>query len=469
MNSTWWRSPATRSGLLVGATLVLAVGGQFAMPAQPKPAATVVVPISSLALACPALPAGTPGLAVTMKAGLLGEATGSTLDVQSMPTQHAAVPSASVVTLAVRRPGAALVQAQGAAAPLLVADASILGTTATTRGYATYGCAAPSASQWLAGGATVVGRTSVLDIANIDATAAVVDVDVWSEAGKSAARSLQGLEIPPRSVRAIDLSLIDPGRASYVVHVLAASGQVTSAIVDRGQQALASLGIDVVEPAARPLASGLVGVVPGGSTDATLSLLSPGVPTAVQVSLVTSDGTYPLAGAENLTLEADRVLRIPIPNDALTGDVAVLVQADTPVMAGVGEILDLKGGGDLASEPFMAPIYRNASITVDAGVSRATLLLYSDTAIDATVIDAVGGSRSQRTVHVRAGIVTRVRVVDGHGRTHLLSVLPAADGIVSGSVLLEAASVGMDATSVAPLTSVRGYVAVPPVAADVSR
>lgn len=469
MNSTWWRNPAARSGLLVGATLVVAVGGQLAMPAQPQPATTVLVPISSLALACPALPAGTPGLSVTMRAGLLGEASGATLDVQSIPTQHANVPSASVVSLPVRRAGAALVQGEGAAAPLLVADASILGTTSTTRGYAAYGCAAPSASQWLVGGATVVGRSSVLDIANIDATAATVDVDVWSEAGKSVARSLQGLEIPAHSVRAVDLALVDPGRSSYVVHVSAASGQVTSVIVDRGQQALASLGIDVVEPVAQPLASGLVGIVPGGSTGTVLSLLSPDAPTAVQVSLVTSDGTYPLAGAENLTLEADRVLRVPIPNDALTGDVAVLVQADTPVMAGVAEGLDLKGGSDLASQGFMAPIYRNASITVDAGVSRATLLLYSDTAIDATVIDAVGSSRTTRTVHVRAGIVTRYRVVNGYGHTHLVSVLPAADGMVSGSVLLEAASVGMDATSVAPLTSVRGYVAVPPVAPDLSR
>ena len=117
----------------------------------------------------------------------------------------------------------------------------------------------------------------------------------------------------------------------------------------------------------------------------------------------------------------------------------------------------------------MAPIYRNASFTVDAGVSRATLLLHSDIAVDATVIDAVGARRTTTTVHVRPGVVTRLRVVNGRGRTHLISVLPGTDGVVRGSVLFEAASAGMDATSVAPLLGVRGYVAVPPVAPDVSR
>ncbi len=469
MRTNWWRNPALRSGLLVGGTLLVAVVGQVAMPPAPRPAPTVVVPISSLALACPALPAGAAGLAVSVRAGLLGNGSGATADVQSSAPQHAAVPPNGVVTLPVRRPGAALVAAQGQAAPQLVADASLIGTTATTAGYAEYACQAPSASQWLVGGSSVVGRTSVLNIANIDDTPATVDVDVWSEQGKSAARSLQGIAIPPRSVKAIALALVDPGRAVYAVHVMAASGQVTSAIVDRGQHALASLGIDVIEPFAQPLASGLVGIVPGGSRGATLALLSPGVPTAVHVSLVTSDGTYPLAGAENLTLDADRVLRVPIPDAAVTGDVAVLVQADTPVIAGVAESLALRGGSDIASEPFMAPIYRNASFTVDAGVSRATLLLHSDIAVDATVIDAVGARRTTTTVHVRPGVVTRLRVVNGRGRTHLISVLPGTDGVVRGSVLFEAASAGMDATSVAPLLGVRGYVAVPPVAPDVSR
>lgn len=467
--SNWWRSILTRSVVLIGVTLVAAVGGQVAMPRAPKPATTVVVPISSLALSCPALPADTVGLDATVKAALLDGNGSATLDVQSRKPQHATVKPNAVASIAVARTAPAEAAASGPAASQLVADASIVGTSSSSKGYAAYTCQPPSASQWLVGGASVAGRTSVLFIANVDDTDATVDVEVWSENGKSTARSLQGIDIRPRSVKQLPLSLVDPGRKGFVVHVLATSGQVTSEIVDQGQKALASLGVDAVSPVAQPLASSDVGVLPEGMTGATLALLSPDLPTAVRVSLVTSDGTYPLAGAENLALDADKVTLVSIPDAALVGDAAVQVQADEPVIAGVQGFMSVKGGSDLASAVMMAPIYRLASTTVDSGVTRAYALLFSD--LDTTVVvqDIVGAKRTSTSVHVKSGVITRVPVVAAAGTVHLLSVEPAVDGTVSGSVLLQRPASGSTGTSIVPLTSVRGYVAVPPISPDTTR
>jgi len=362
-----------------------------------------------------------------------------------------------------------LYSAQGASASALVADVSIAGTTRATRGYATYACQPPSSSHWLVGGSSESGRSAVLTVANVEDTPATVDIEVWTEGGKSGARSLTGIEIAARSRRQISLALVDPGRPMYAVHVIATSGQVSAAIFDRGQKALASLGADVVSATGSPLASAIVGVLPDGSSDAVLGLLAPGNATAARVSLITSDGTYELAGAENLTLDADKLTLVPIPDDALVGDVAVLVQADTPVIAGVTGFISLRGGPDLASASMLPPIYRAASLTVDASVSMATALLYSDVDSLVTLVVRTGKDVTRKAVTVKAGEVQRVKLLGGSGKRHLVSVEPSVDGMVRGAVLLQRASVGMVATSVEPLASVKGFVAVPPVAPAVTR
>ena len=467
--TTWWRRPLDRSVFMIGGTVALAGVGQWLMPAALPVPTTVVVPITSLALVCPVLPGDTPGFSIAAKGVVLDGKKSASLDLQATRSVHATVKGSDVRTLFVKHSSAALFSASGSAASQLVADASIAGISTSTRGYASYACQPPSASQWLVGGSSEAGRIAVLTVANAESTPATVDIELWTEDGKSAARSLSGIEIPARSREQLSLALVDPGRSMYAVHVIATAGQVTSAIFDRGQEVLSSLGVDVVTSVARPLASTVVGVIPDGSTEATLGLLSPGTATAVHVSLITGDGTYPLAGAEHLTLDADKLTLVKIPDDALVGDVAVLVQADSPVLSGVTERVTIRGGYDLASAAMLAPIFRIASLTVDSAVSAATALLYSD--IDCTVTIKVreGAKTVSKLALVTAGQVQRIKLVGGSGAMHVVSIEPSVDGVVRGSVLLQRGSMGTVASSVEPLTSLRGYVAVPPVAPAVTR
>ena len=466
----WWRKPADRSLLMLGATLLAASLGQFLMPVPPAVPTTVVVPISSLALSCAGLPADTPGLSVAIKGAFLSGVNKAQIEVQSPKPKRYTLKETGVRTIFVTRSSSALFSADGAAASRLVADSSIAGTLSGTRGYATYACQPPSSSQWLVGGSSSAGRTSVLHIANVDDTPATVDLEVWTDAGKSGARSLSGIEIPARSAKQLLLSLIEPGHGMYAIHVRATSGQVSSVIIDRGQQALASLGIDAIPPVNGPLASQFVGVIPDGATHAVLGLLSPGVATAARVSLITSDGTYALAGAEDVSLDPDKLWTIDIPDAALTGDTVVLVQADSAVIAGASVQLSIRGGADLASAGIMAPIYRVASAALDSQVSQAVAMLFSSTSTDVTItVRGDKGDPTRTTVTLKPNAVTRVKLVGSSGSAHLVSIEPAVDGQVMGSLLLQRASVGMVASTVEPLNSVRGYVAVPPVLPDVSR
>lgn len=466
---TWWRKPLDRVALLLGGIALFTVGGQLIAPAPLPPETTVVVPISSLALTCPSLPADSPGYDVAVKAALRAGRQNARIEVQAKRRAVATVKPGSVRNVDVRSAASALITANGAAAAQLVADASIVGTTTGTKGYAAYACQPPSASQWLIGGSAVAGRSAVLTIANVDEAPATVNLEVWTDQGKSGARSLDGIEIPARSRAQLALTLIEPGRTLYAVHVIATSGQVSSAIVDRGQAALTSLGIDVIAPSGEPNRRQTVGIIPDGAKAARIGFVSPGVATTVRVSLLTEDGEFALAGAEALAIDADKLNVIELPDDALVGDVAILVRADDPIAAGAAFSLGIRGGSDLASATSMSPIYRAASFTIDSSVSQATALLLASRNTTATIVSGFGKTQSRKLVYLEAGKIKRVKIVGGSGTSRLMAIEPGIDGVVNGVVLLQRASLGLVATSVQPLLSIRGYVAVPPVAPAMSR
>lgn len=469
MTTPWWRKPFDRVTVLLGATVLIAVAGQFAAPEREAPPTTVVVPISALALTCPALPADTPGYSLALKAALRGGSQAARIGLQSARESVARVKPGSIRALPVKRSAAALVTASGTSASQLVADASIVGTTSSTRGYATYACQPPSASQWIVGGSAVAGRSSTLTIANVDDVSASVNVEVWTDQGKSGARSLEGIEIPARSRTLLPLTLVEPGRPMYAIHVIATSGQVSAAVVDRGQQALTSLGTDVLASGPQPSLSQIVGIIPAGAKEARVGFVAPGVPTTVRISLITDDGEFALAGAEALAVDADVLNIVDIPEDALVGDVAVRLRSDDPVLAGSAFALNVRGGPDLASAPAMSPIYRAASFTIDGGVSKATALLRAERTTQVVIVTGVGPTQKRTTVTVRSDQILAVPLVNKSGEARLIAIEPAQDGVVSGSVLLQRASQGMVATSVQPLLSIRGFVAVPPVAPANSR
>lgn len=469
MQMPWWRKPRDRVALLLGSFVLLTVAGQQLAPAEAPAQSTVVVPISSLALVCPTLPADLAGYAVDIRAALRGGRDLAKMLVQAQRTTTLTVSPTAVRTQSVSKAATGIVLATGSAASQLVADAGISGTSASTKGYASYACQPPSASQWLVGGSSVAGRNAVVAIANVDDAPATVNVEVWTDKGKSGARSLEGIEVPAHSRSMLQLSLVEPGRAIFAVHVIATAGQVSSTILDRGQSGIVSLGIDVVGQASEPSTYQFVGVIPDGAKDARLAFVSPGVPTTVRVSLLTQDGEFALADAEARAVDADQLNVVEIPNDAVSGDVAVIVRADDPVIAGASFSVSLRGGSDLASATSLAPIYRAASFTVDASVSKATALLRSDRDTAVVVVSGSGKSQQRNVVQLKADRIERITLVAGSGSARLFAIEPTLDGVVTGAVLLQRASVGMVATSVQPLTSLRGFVAVPPVAPALSR
>ena len=129
----WWRQPVDRVAILLGSMVLLTVIGQLAAPEPAAPQTTVVVPISSLALTCPTLPADTPGYSIALKAGLREGTSRARMSIQSRRPINAMVEAGAVRTLPIRSSATGLVSASGVAASQLVADASLVGTQTSTR------------------------------------------------------------------------------------------------------------------------------------------------------------------------------------------------------------------------------------------------------------------------------------------------------------------------------------------------
>lgn len=122
------------------------------------------------------------------------------------------------------------------------------------RGYAAAACAEPSGSIWLAGGATTVGRTSILSISNPSDVAAQVELTIYGEEGEVAAPGMKGIEVAPGAQRVLSLAGFAPGLLSPVVHVEARGGQVVAYLQQSIVRGLDASGLDLVGAAPDPAA-----------------------------------------------------------------------------------------------------------------------------------------------------------------------------------------------------------------------
>src|SRR5690606_426684 len=91
------------------------------------------------------------------------------------------------------------------AAALAAAQAQQLDGEGDLRGLAVTGCAEPTSSAWLVGGATTLGRTTLLLLANPTPVEAEVEVEMWGDAGPISAPGMTGIAVPASGQRVLAL------------------------------------------------------------------------------------------------------------------------------------------------------------------------------------------------------------------------------------------------------------------------
>ncbi len=335
--------------LAVGALVGAAVAATASVgTAAPPTAGAATVPVERLTLVCPGAvtradvqqafvtalsPQGGDG---TLQIRALGAAADAK-PVLAAPAGRAGGPVTLRYPVPAGGPGTLVVQATGALARGLTADVSVRTSAGAGRGRSSVQCTPPQPDTWFVGGGATVGRRAAVFLTNTDATAALVNLTVYTPAGPQLPPAAQGMLVPAGQQKVVALDALVPGAAATAVAVSSVSGRVAAALVDTVVKGLDPGGVDGVPPSVEPARSLVIPGVPGDAdAHSVLQLLVPGSSDAVvHLRLLTAQGSIVPVGLDTLQVPAGQLLSVPLDKVKPTGGYAVAVESDQPLVGGV--------------------------------------------------------------------------------------------------------------------------------------
>ena len=300
-------------------------------------------------------------------------------------------------------------------------------------GLAAADCGIAFGDSWLVGGATTVGRTTLLTLTNPTEVAATVDLQLFGETGAISAPGTRGIIVPASGQRVLSLAGFQPGLVSPVVHVTSTGGQVHATLQQSVLRGLAPGGIDIIESTSAPAT---VTVIPGvvvtdpeavevmrSSSTASevlddfatvLRLFAPGEGTAnVTVSVIPEDGAA--SGTSfDYQLEGGLVTDVPF-QELAAGTYTVTIESPTAALASVRVTSAAAGATDFAWFTAAQPLNSVAQFTASTGPAP-TLHLYNPTAVAAAlVLTPLGGTDVSVAVPARGSATVPVTPGTSYG------------------------------------------------------
>ncbi|MGO2110116.1 MAG: DUF5719 family protein [Pseudoclavibacter sp.] len=260
----------------------------------------------------------------------------------------------------------------GGTATSLAVSQTIAVASPGAAGFAATNCAPASADQWLVGGATTGGSSTVLTVANPTDAAAVVRVDLHGIDGALPTAGLDGLEVPAGSQVAVSLEGIAPDQSAFVAHIVSRGSVVGAALNIVGLEGLQAQGVEVVGPSPSPSTRlDIVGVpvtsTPGDGDEAaqptrgtSVRVFEPGDEVA-NVTITVRDAAGVALEPTTVTIPAGTVSDVSLAG-VPSGRYSVTVESDTPIVGAVRSAL--------TSDPFDFAWYQ-ASPPLDGSTSLA--------------------------------------------------------------------------------------------------
>jgi len=429
----------TAARLVPAAAVLLALGGiavaaqvtgpAAATDARPAAAAVSRVPVTAAVRACPPSP-GTGPARVALIAAPAGAAPAAAPGAAAGRATLTPLPAAGAATAAPRPvtvadPGtlslltapAAPAAGHAAAAPGVAVAASgamargMEAEQAEGPGLGSVRCGAPGSDIWFVGPGGQDGAAQIrLDLMNVDAQPATVNVSVITDAGPAQAGGMGGISVPPHRTVTESLSaLVGGGSTAVAVHVRTSGGRVAADLLDgpaRGRTpgwvpAAAAPARTLVIPGLPPSggAAGLYLAVPGGS--------------AAQVSVlaITPYGRYRPFGSQPIGLPGQSASYLAL--TPLGGAAAALeLTANVPVTAAAG----IPGSGAFTAAT--APVSQQAVVAATVGGPG------SGFSAD-IVLSAPAAAARVRLAEIAAGAAAAAQVVPVRGG-HTVAVPVAA-------------------------------------------
>jgi hypothetical protein len=199
-------------------------------------------------------------------------------------------------------------------------------------------CSAPSISQWFVGGAADVTSKGKLLLINSGLSDAIVDVEIWSEAG---VRPPKVLTLKANSSLVQNLDSLDPGSKQIALHIAPRSGRINAFLVDERGRGLRSLGGDMVNASSDPTREIVIPAVPhmkrsGNTLGHTLRILAPGdVDARITVELNSTKGSFIPVGFDDRNVKAGIVTEIALNPQLVPSIFALKISSDRPIVASV--------------------------------------------------------------------------------------------------------------------------------------
>ena len=478
-----------RSAAIVGVRVVAGVAGIAVAAAAIAVAALVPFPVASRAPATvDVMPVPTAQQLVCPGGVLrLGDDSGQAATTSSSIGEPTArYESSSGTVVATPFEGSDASTGGTASAPLLISslpgeadDDAILVSGAQSQsvssgefgGLTATDCAGVATETWLVGGATSIGRTTLVTLANPSDTVSTVSLAISSENGKVSAPGATGIVVQPHGQRVLSLAGFAPDIESPVVHVVSRGGQIVANLQQATVRGLAPGGVDVVASTQAPSSVSVIpGVVIAGSASVgallgedgysdlatVLRLFVPGEAGAdAQISVIADDGA---TAGNAFSVELDPGTTQDLTLDGLAdGTYTVRVETTQPVVASVRvsavqTSADSDGSADFAWLSSVDELRDTALVTIAPG-PQSRVHLFNPTEEDADVtLTALDGVDIDVTV--AAGASAQVPVVAG--KTYRLDGFDELYGAVSfvGDAQIAGYAIRPPALSAGPITIV---------------
>ncbi len=493
--------------LVPAAVVLLALGAiaaaaQFGRPAATAPSQAVMPPgqaaVTSAARACPPVPGGGSGTVAFIAgpsssssgpAAGSGQAGGSGhAELAPLPLAGAELRAASPISQEI--PGVLQMLTIPAAQSASKKSTQVLqgwSVTATgtmaqameaevtqSPGLATVRCSEPGSDIWFAGPGQQGGASQIqLDLMNIDALAASVDVSVMTDAGQVQAGNAAGITVPPHQTVTESLSSLAGGSSVVAIEVRTSIGRVAADVSEGSSHG----GTASWLPSAAAPSTHLVipGVPPSGSP-AGLYIVVPGSSDArVSVLAVTPQGPYRPFGTQTEDLPANSASYVPL--TPLGGTAAALeLTANVPVTAAVL----VPGSGLGAFTAATGPISEQAIVagnstgsgldativlSAPAGAARVRLTEMAEAAAPGRSANGTGATASE-VVSVRAGHTLTARISAPRGARGetafavVITPLPGSGPVYAARVETQAQNT---VVSIIPAVSALTTISLPPV------
>ncbi len=297
----------------------------------PDPAADAATE-TRVSVAAPGLGEARDGVATDPPAG--GAARLFRLGAGPLPLTVGVASSGSVPATA--GAGPLVARAERAAAPGLAVGMLTRSTADAARGLLGTACVTAGSDFWFVGSGSVVGQRGRVYLSNPEAAPAVVDVTLYGPDGPIDAPAGRGVAVAAGAQEVTLLDALAPGSAVLAVHVHTRTGRIAAAVRDQQIDGLTPRGADWLPAAAAPARRQLVAGVVGGDGERVLQVVAPGESDAiVKLELLTDSGAFAPAGLDVLEVDAGSVATVDLAPYAGTDAVAVALDADVPVTAGL--------------------------------------------------------------------------------------------------------------------------------------